>query len=384
MMIWVCTTFICAVVRAATPSLSGRCPSPSELRPALECFFGHRHGEGHQKLNALFAAYSDCPELFFYRAAGRWAEFQRRPEDEALRHRVEEEMAAAVREMERRWDSSCNDPNYLLALGGALGFEARLAQVEHRWWTAYRLASRGRDLLARAYRLDPTLADCLLGLGMYDYLLARAPTVARVALKLLAFSGDRERGLAELSEAAEHGTLDADEARLFLRIVWADMEHDTERALPYAQALRQKYPEHDGYAVAEARIRLAGGDTISARALVDSVWVRRSAGPGRSGESWTGDELFAAGEVFWAGGDRPRARRAYAIALESAEFEKTWRRTWCALRLGEMADGDRDREKAVAQYQRALTFPDHARAHATAHRLLAAPYSAIVWPPERP
>ena len=62
----------------------------------------------------------------------------------------------------------------LFWLGSAYGYRARQAEVRGSMWRAGRDARAMRDALNGAYALDSTRVDCLLGLGVYDYALARA------------------------------------------------------------------------------------------------------------------------------------------------------------------------------------------------------------------
>jgi hypothetical protein len=65
-----------------------------------------------------------------------------------------------------------------------------------------------RDGYRRVLVRTPECADCLLGIGLYDYGLARASAVARVVARLIGLGGgDAARGLRHMRRAARDGDL---------------------------------------------------------------------------------------------------------------------------------------------------------------------------------
>jgi hypothetical protein len=71
-----------------------------------------------------------------------------------------------------------------------------------------------RDALNSALALDSSRVDCLLGLGVYDYALARASVLGRLVARIIGLgSGDAQRALGWLRRASEEGLLTKTEAR---------------------------------------------------------------------------------------------------------------------------------------------------------------------------
>ncbi len=102
----------------------------------------------------------------------------------------------------------------LFWLGTALGYRARQAELHGRLWRAVHDARDMRSALRRAIALDSSCVDCLLGLAVYDYALARAGTLARLAARILGLGGGNARlALARLQRVVEAGTLARDEAQ---------------------------------------------------------------------------------------------------------------------------------------------------------------------------
>src|SRR2546428_12612926 len=65
-----------------------------------------------------------------------------------------------------------------------------------------------RDAYARVLTVDSSCTDCYLGLGVYQYGLARASALARLVAKLVGLgSGNAERGIAYMRRAATEGDM---------------------------------------------------------------------------------------------------------------------------------------------------------------------------------
>ena len=107
----------------------------------------------------------------------------------------------------------------LFWLGTATGYRARQAELHGHYWRAARDARRMRAALGRALALDSSCVDCQLGLGVYEYALARAGVLARLVARLIGLGGgDAARALERLRRVSQEGTL----ARLEAQWVYAN------------------------------------------------------------------------------------------------------------------------------------------------------------------
>jgi hypothetical protein len=93
-------------------------------------------------------------------------------------------------------------------LATALGYRARQRDLHGHSWSAAKDAKVMRDAYARVLAADSGCADCYLGLGVYQYGLARAGALARLVAKLVGLgSGDAEQGIRYMRRAAVDGDL---------------------------------------------------------------------------------------------------------------------------------------------------------------------------------
>jgi predicted Zn-dependent protease len=133
-------------------------------------------------------------------------------------------------------------------LATALGYQARQAELLGSAWRAARFAKEMRDVLEDALARDSSCADCLLGLGVYDYALARSSALARAVARLTGMGGgDAERGLARMRHAAEQGGYTRHEARWVLAHALLRENRGGEADTLFA-ALAREFPGNPAFA----------------------------------------------------------------------------------------------------------------------------------------
>ncbi len=90
----------------------------------------------------------------------------------------------------------------------ALGYRARQRQENGHSFSAAKDAKAMRDIYRRLLAADSSCADCFLGLGVYDYGLARAGALARLFARIIGLGGgNAERGIRFMRRAAHDGDL---------------------------------------------------------------------------------------------------------------------------------------------------------------------------------
>jgi len=90
----------------------------------------------------------------------------------------------------------------------ALGYRARQREENGHSFSAAKDAKAMRDIYRRLLAADSACADCYLGLGVYDYGLARAGALARFFARIIGLgSGDAERGIRYMRRVAHDGDL---------------------------------------------------------------------------------------------------------------------------------------------------------------------------------
>jgi hypothetical protein len=137
----------------------------------------------------------------------------------------------------------------LFWLGTALGYRARQAELHGHLWRAAGDARGMRKALQLALGYDSTCVNCLLGLAIYDYALARAGVLARLVARIIGLGGgDAELALARLRRVSEEGTVTRYEARwLYANALVRESRADAalrEEALKLVGALAVEFPDN--------------------------------------------------------------------------------------------------------------------------------------------
>jgi len=219
----------------------------SELRAGLDTLYAGDFPEAVRHFSDLAARDSSDPApLIFHAGAYIWWAAAR-DSDDFETARIDSLLDAAIAKARSQPEGAEAD----FWLGTALGYRARERDLHGHAWGASRDAKAMRNAYRRVLAVDSSCVDCFLGLGLYDYGLARASTFARIVAKLIGLGGgNAAEGLRLLHEVAAAGDLARVEAAWVLASALVrEAGRDHERALALraeAQAivagLAQRYP----------------------------------------------------------------------------------------------------------------------------------------------
>src|SRR3989449_106122 len=93
-------------------------------------------------------------------------------------------------------------------VGTALGYRARQRELRGHPWAAVKDARAMHDAYRRVLAADSACTDCYLGLGVYQYGLARASALARFVARLIGLgTGDVATAMRYLRRVAHDGDL---------------------------------------------------------------------------------------------------------------------------------------------------------------------------------
>ncbi|HVH68827.1 MAG TPA: hypothetical protein VM716_13240 [Gemmatimonadales bacterium] len=193
---------------------------PRADRPELRAGLDTLYAGGFPTAAAYFAALaahdsSDAAAVTFEASAYIW--WAAALENDAYEaERIDSLLDLAV----RRARAGSPGPARDFWLATALGYRARQRDLHGHSWSAAKDGKAMRDAYARVLAVDSTCTDCLLGLGVYQYGLARAGALARLVAKIIGLgSGNADRGIGYLRRAATEGDLGRVEATWVLAAV---------------------------------------------------------------------------------------------------------------------------------------------------------------------
>jgi len=177
--------------------------SAAPLRAGLDTLYGGDFERAAAYFAALAArAPADPAPVVFQAGAYIWWASARDSADFALQ-RIDSLLGVALA---RAHAAPGTAGDFWLAT--ALGYRARQREERGHAYSAAKDAKAMRDIYRRLVAADSACADCYLGLGVYDYGLARAGAFARFFARLIGLgSGNAERGIRYMRRAAHDGDL---------------------------------------------------------------------------------------------------------------------------------------------------------------------------------
>lgn len=161
---------------------------------------------------------------------------------------LEQGLARATQATSEATDDSSRAAAYFW-VGTAYAYRARQADLQGKWWRAAREAGHMRTALERALALDSTCVDCLLGLAVYEYGLARASALARLVARIIGLGGgDVDHAMELFRRVAAEGAVTRTEARwVYASALAREGARDAslrEEALRMVADLVDEYPEN--------------------------------------------------------------------------------------------------------------------------------------------
>jgi tetratricopeptide (TPR) repeat protein len=162
--------------------------------------------------------------------------------------------------------------------GTVYGFQAGAKAAAGRYAAAILDARHGATHLKRAVKMDPSLTDTNLGMGLYYYCLSCLPSSAKPFTYLMVgMRGDRELGLKLLTEVAEHGDAAQLEAKDDLLAIYSSQqEQNWDKAIPLIKELMAHCPHNPLYRANLAYVYQRQGLWNQATEVVDSegAWIQ--------------------------------------------------------------------------------------------------------------
>lgn len=296
-------------------------------------------------------------------------------EDPKVRDRIMALSEEAIRESDERIARNPNDAEALYARGWARALTcAYVAMVERAYWRGFRLATGAKDDDERVLQLDPSAVDAKLVAGVYQYVVGALPFAFKLLIGFAGVTGSKARGLAELTDDGNRGSMTSVEARtaiaLFLR-----REGRYREAIEVVRKLKAEHPRNYLFWLEEANLRKDAGEGMGAVEAYREI---------AAADAKANFFFNARMELTYFGlGEALRGQRHYADAAQA--YEKAASTAGVAPELkartllgaGECRDASGQRTLAVEDYREAIDAgPNTSRAD-VARRRLREPYRAM-------
>ncbi|MCG3205074.1 MAG: hypothetical protein KCHDKBKB_01791 [Elusimicrobia bacterium] len=128
-----------------------------------------------------------------------------------------------------------------MALGSLYALLARWDAANRKWLSVFTNEKKARYYLTKALSLNPKATDAYMALGIFDYTLATLPKVVRY-LSTSSAGGNKQKGIQELTLAAERGVYLRLPAIFFLANIYTNQLNQPEKSIELLSNLRKEFP----------------------------------------------------------------------------------------------------------------------------------------------
>lgn len=242
---------------ASAPARAGQITLPAQAAQALEEIYAGNPDDGIASARAIERAQPQSPLGYALEAEARWWQIYcescdvqwgmidawkggKGPESTTYLALAEKVVRLAN---EHLATSDTAEMHLYAGMGWAL--QARLYGLRNDRGKTAHTGVQARKEFLQALKLDPSMADADVGLGLYNYYVDTLSPL----LKFLRFfmgipGGSKKDGVRQLENGMNHGVLLATVARFYLAKNLRTYDHQYKQALAVAQPLTERYPHN--------------------------------------------------------------------------------------------------------------------------------------------
>jgi len=337
-----------------TVNAVGNNGSEDPLKKGIDYIYNLEFEKAGQVLGNLREKRPDDPAPYFYTAMIYWGKLFFNYDRDAIKD-LGLWLDKTIEVAEKKHNAEPGNGDAVFYMGGAYGFKGRIALIERSWLQTYYYGKKGNNLLIDAENLAPANYDIMLGRGMYNYFLARVPSLIKVLSFLLFLKGDSDLGIQQIELCAAKGTYAAPEARIVLASIYTYFEKKPEKAIEHLNILVQKYPDNPRFlytlAIAYSKMRDEKKALIIATDIEDKISKKSQ----DVINQWVPRTKYLQGEILFEQKKYSEAMPFYLNAITAAKGNSNdWVIQWSNMKLGMINDVLKNRELAKEYYRKVI------------------------------
>ena len=271
-----------------------------------------------------------------------------RPPETAQKERIKQLVEQAQKLEDAELARNPDNVDMLYARGATRAqFAAYTGLIERAWFSSLRNAVGARHDHERVLELSPQNQDAKLVVGTHNYIMGSLPLGVKIAVALVGLSGDKEKGIKQLSEAAHAGGETSVDAGVLL-MLFLRREHRYAEALEIARPLTPRFPRNFLLSLEEGNLLRALGRNREAEDQYRRVW--QNGREGKYGNLHYEMAALGLGDLLRSERNYLAAATAYELVtdIQSPDPELLQKAN---LNAGEMYDQLQKRDLAMKKYE---------------------------------
>jgi tetratricopeptide (TPR) repeat protein len=321
------------------------------------------------------------PAGHFFLAMVDWWKILIDLENEGRDKKFFEDLDRVIEMCDSMLEKNESDVAAIFFKGGAIGFQGRLRFHRNDYLAAANAGRKALPLVQTASSLDPDNYDILLGTGIYNYYAEVIPNEYPFVKPLMLFipSGDKKKGIEQLTAAAEKGKFASVEAAYFLLQIYFFYEKEYGKALTVAASLTGRYPNNMLFHRYLGRLYAAVLNWPMADEVFAEIVARsRRAQRGYSSNAEREAEYYL-GASDMAGGRSDEALvhffRCDELSRTLDKGEESGFMAMANLKIGNIFDLQGKRDLAMIQYDKVVHMKEYKDSSTLARQYKKTPYA---------
>ena len=302
------------------------------------------------------------PTGYFYQVVLDWFTFRMFKKDKEIWSEMSDRLDKVVLIAEKRLKKYPDDALSMVYLGAARGLKARIALSKNDFINTFYDGYAGYSIIQEAMRIDPTMIDPKIGLGVFHYFIAISNPMIRSLSYIAGISSNKEKAFNEISVVAEQGKYATIEARSFLMFIYAYIEAEHSKALKLSRGLAKEFDQSPYFHGKLADILLLNGEIEEARLHLELMTKLAINLPQKYRIEIKSRVQYLQGESLRLEGKPEEALELLLGLPGSYTLEFKFNLGYIYLRTGMAYDELGERKEAKKQYKKAVKLDNYTSA----------------------
>ncbi|TFB10182.1 hypothetical protein E3V55_06350 [Candidatus Marinimicrobia bacterium MT.SAG.3] len=324
--------------------------------------YNFQFDESRESFEKFTALNPDHPAGYFYQVVLDWFTFRMFKEDKDIWGEMSDELDRVVIIAEGQLKMYPDDALSMVYLGAARGLKARIALSKNDFIDTFYDGYAGYSIIQEAMRIDPTMIDPKIGLGIFHYFIAISSPMIRSLSYIAGISSSKEKAIDEIAEVSERGIYASIEARSFLMFIYAYIEEEHVKALNLSRGLVKEFDQSPYFHGKLADILLLNGEIEEARQHLELIPKLVVGLPDKYQMEMKTRVKFLQGESLRREGKPEEALELFIGLADLYTLEFKFNLGYIYLRTGMAYDEIGERKEAKKQYKKAVKLDNYTSA----------------------